>query len=105
MAKTIIVTGGTRGIGGAISLLLKEEYNVIALYRSDICSAENFTLNSGNPSSLSIRQLDICNPEEVARFYNEIEKEGRELFALINNAGIIKDSLIHKMHYLSLIHI
>ena len=95
MSKTVIVTGGSRGIGAAIvSLLAKENYNIILNYNKSEEIAkkikEEFTIQGKN---VEIFKADVSKREEVKELVKfAIEKFGN-IDVLINNAGISQTKL------------
>jgi acetoacetyl-CoA reductase len=95
MSKIAIVTGGTRGIGSAISMSLKNAgYIVIANYNSNDKSAQEFSAVSG----IEARKWDVSNHESCILSVNQIEKDfSMPISVLVNNAGITRDSMMHKM--------
>ena len=93
--KLALITGGTRGIGEAISLKLKSEgYIVAASYASRDDAAKAFTDAHGIKTyKFDVADYDAC---EVA--VKRIEQEhGQPIDVLVNNAGITRDSAMHKM--------
>ena len=93
MSKVAVVTGGTRGIGLAISqALIAEGYKVAAAYRSNEEAAQKFRDMGGYAVQLDVSDFDACQ-EVVA----EIETEHGEVSVLVNNAGITRDGVLHKM--------
>ena len=96
---TVIVTGGTRGIGKSIAeLFLKYGATVIATYSTDKKNAENFLKNHSD-SSLEVVQFDISDYNQVESFYDDFDKKYDKLDVLVNNAGIRRDSVIGLMPY------
>lgn len=97
MKGIAIVTGGTRGIGAEISKSLhKSGYDVIANYHIDDAEAKNFSATTG----IRIRKFDVSDFEACQREVKAIEKEfDQGVRVLVNNAGIAKDSMMHKMSY------
>jgi acetoacetyl-CoA reductase len=95
MSRIALVTGGTRGIGKAICVGLKDAgYNVVANYASRDSVAEEFRAETGIP----VFKFDISNFDECQTFAQKIEEEmGGPIEVLINNAGITRDSFMHKM--------
>ncbi len=89
-----VVTGGTRGIGKAISKELKKDgYEVIAIFQSNEEAAKRFHEETGcNTMKLNVADFDRCH-EVVER----IEKDFGEIGVLVNNAGITRDGVLHKM--------
>lgn len=95
MSKLAIVTGGTRGIGAAISMSLKNSgYIVVANYNSNDKSAKEFSETTG----IEARKWDVSNHESCILSVNEIMKDfAIPVAVLVNNAGITRDSMMHKM--------
>ncbi|GAB4162597.1 MAG: SDR family oxidoreductase [Rickettsiaceae bacterium] len=95
MSKLVIVTGGIRGIGAAIAITFKEAgYNVIANYRSHSELANKFSLEHG----IKTMSWDVSKAEECHKAVTKIEQEfGTNVSVLVNNAGITRDSMMHKM--------
>lgn len=93
MSKVAIVTGGTRGIGLAISQgLIADGYKVAAAYRSDEESAQRFRDSGGYALQADVSSFDACQAA-VAK----VEEELGEVSILVNNAGITRDGVLHKM--------
>lgn len=95
MSKLAVVTGGIRGIGAAISVALKSEgYDVVANYERNHQLAEEFSKKYG----VKTLSWNVSNFEECKKHVNEIEEaHGKYVSILINNAGITRDSMLHKM--------
>ncbi len=95
MSKLAIVTGGIRGIGAAISTTLKNAgYDVVANYRTHTELAHKFSKNTG----IKAIPWDVSNINECHEAVTKIEIEfGKNVSILINNAGITRDSMLHKM--------
>jgi acetoacetyl-CoA reductase len=94
MKKVAIVTGGTRGIGASISKeLLVQGYAVAATYHGNTEAAQAFKTETG----ASVFKFDVANYAECVEGVASIEKELGAVSVLINNAGITKDSMLHKM--------
>jgi len=94
MSKVAIVTGGTRGIGAAISLALQAAgYKVAANYAGNDEAAAKFTTETGIPAyKWSVADYDAC-AEGIAK----VEADLGPVDVLVNNAGITRDSMFHKM--------
>ncbi len=94
MARVAIVTGGTRGIGHAISVALKQKgYRVAANYAGNDAAAQQFQAETGIPVyKWSVADFDAC-AAGVAR----VEKDLGPVDVLVNNAGITRDGMFHKM--------
>ena len=94
MARTAVVTGGTRGIGEAISKALKTAgYKVAATYAGNDEAANKFKEETG----ISVYKFDVSNYEACTAGIAAIEKDLGPVEILVNNAGITKDGLFHKM--------
>jgi acetoacetyl-CoA reductase len=94
MARTALVTGGSRGIGAAISVALKNAgYNVAANYAGNDEAAQKFKAETGIPVyKWSVAEYDAC----VAGI-KQVEAEVGAIDVLVNNAGITRDGMFHKM--------
>ena len=94
MTKIAIVTGGTRGIGAAISKKLKlSKVKVIANYTSNDDAAENFS----KENNIEVIKWDVSNYDECQESVNKIYEDNKSIDILINNAGITRDAPLHKM--------
>lgn len=95
MARTALVTGGSRGIGAAISLALKEAgYTVVANYAGNEEKANAFTAETGiHTVKFDVGDYDAC-VEGIAK---SEELAGGPIDILVNNAGITRDGMFHKM--------
>jgi len=92
--RVALVTGGTRGIGAAISLRLKENgFKVVAGYAGNVEAAREFTEHTGIPTY----KFDAASYEAVSKAIALIEKEQGPVDVLVNNAGITRDGTLHKM--------
>ena len=94
MKKIALVTGGTRGIGSAISKLLnKQHYQVIATYKSNDVEAQEFAKKTG----IMTMKWDVSDYNECIKNVREIEQEFKKpISILVNNAGITRDVMFHK---------
>jgi len=92
-----LVTGGSRGIGKAISIDLSKNNHVIINYRSNKTEAEN-TLNEiiKNGGSGELLQFDVANQQEIEKALEtwKEKNEGKYIDVLVNNAGTNKDTLL-----------
>ncbi len=95
MSRIALVTGGTRGIGAAISLELKKAgYKVVANYASRDDVAQAFTKAHDIPTyKWDISDFTACK-NNVAKIAADM---GAPIDILINNAGITRDAAMHKM--------
>ena len=94
MARVALVTGGTRGIGGAISKALKAAgYKVAASYAGNDAAAEKFKAETGIP----VFKWDVASFEACGGGIKKVEAELGPVEVLVNNAGITRDTAFHKM--------
>ncbi len=94
MSGVAIVTGGTRGIGRAISeALIADGMKVAAIYRGNEETAQSFRDETGHETfKFDITDLDACMSG-----VSEIEEKLGPVSVLVNNAGITRDGVLHKM--------
>jgi len=94
MGRVALVSGGTRGIGAAISVALNNAgYNVAANYAGNDEAAAAFTKETGIPAyKWSVADYDACTAG-IAR----VEADLGPIDILVNNAGITRDGMFHKM--------
>ncbi len=94
MARVALVTGGTRGIGHAISIGLRDAgYTVAANYGGNDEAAQKFKDETGIP----VFKFDVSSYDAVSQGVSNIEAELGAVDILVNNAGITKDGTLHKM--------
>jgi len=94
MARVAVVTGGTRGIGAAISKALKKNgYRVAASYAGNDEAAQTFAAETGIP----VYKFDVGDFEACKSSMERIEKDLGPVDVLVNNAGITKDGMFHRM--------
>jgi acetoacetyl-CoA reductase len=94
MARVALVTGGTRGIGAAISKALKTAgYNVAANYGGNDAAAEKFKAETAIP----VFKWDVGSFDACAAGVKTVEAELGPIDVLVNNAGITRDGAFHKM--------
>jgi acetoacetyl-CoA reductase len=94
MARVALVTGGTRGIGAAISKALKAAgRTVIASYAGNEQAAEVFSKETG----IKVLKFDAANFEACQSAVEMITKEFGPIEILVNNAGITRDATLAKM--------
>jgi acetoacetyl-CoA reductase len=96
MARVAVVTGGTRGIGEAISVGLKEAgYNVAAVYAGNDEKAREFTDRTG----IAAFKWDVSDFEACKAGIAKVEAELGPVEIVVNNAGITRDGVLHRMSF------
>jgi acetoacetyl-CoA reductase len=94
MARVAVVTGGTRGIGEAISKALKAAgYKVAANYGGNDEAAHKFKAATGIP----VFKWDVASYESCVAGLKQVEAELGPVEVLVNNAGITRDTMFHRM--------
>ena len=94
MARVALVTGGTRGIGRAIAVALNNAgYKVVANYAGNDQAAAEFTAETGIPAY----RWDVGDFHACQNGIAEVEKDLGAIEVLVNNAGITRDVMLHKM--------
>ena len=92
--RVALITGGTRGIGAAISIKLKETgYKVAAIYAGNDDAAKKFSMDN----KIDIFKWSIGNYEECVAGIKNVEEKLGPVDILVNNAGITRDGMFHKM--------
>ena len=93
--KTAVVTGGSRGIGRAISLeLASGGARIVLTCLSDLARAEETAaeIRRAGAEALAVR-MDVRKPDEVAALADRVSKDFGGAEIVVNNAGVIKDAL------------
>jgi len=94
MARVALVTGGTRGIGAAISKALKAAgYKVAANYAGNDEAAQKFKAETG----INAYKWDVSSFEACTAGIKQVETDVGPVDVLINNAGITRDTTFHRM--------
>ncbi|AFK51992.1 acetoacetyl-CoA reductase [Tistrella mobilis] len=94
MARVAIVTGGTRGIGRAISERLKADgFTVAANYAGNDAAAQAFSSETG----IAVYKWDVGSYEACAEGIAKVEADLGPVDVVVNNAGITRDATLHKM--------
>lgn len=94
MARVAVVTGGTRGIGEAISVGLKKAgYKVAANYAGNDAAAQAFAQKYGIP----VYKFDVGNFDQCKEAIAKITADLGPVEIVVNNAGITRDGTLHKM--------
>ncbi|QSB44985.1 acetoacetyl-CoA reductase [Altererythrobacter sp. FM1] len=96
MTRVAIVTGGTRGIGEAISLALKEQgRTVVANYAGNDTKAKEFADRHG----IAVMKWDVGDHEACIEGCKQIAADFGDVDIVVNNAGITRDGTLHKMTF------
>jgi acetoacetyl-CoA reductase len=94
MARVAIVTGGTRGIGEAVSVALKNAgYKVAANYCGNDARAKEFSERTG----IAAYKWDVANFEDCVAGVSKVVAELGPVDVVVNNAGITRDATMRKM--------
>ena len=94
MARVAVVTGGTRGIGEAISKALSAAgYKVAANYAGNDEAAQKFKADT----SIPVFKWDVSSFDSCAQGIKKVESEIGPVEVLVNNAGITRDTMFHRM--------
>ena len=94
MTHVALVTGGTRGIGEAISIALRDEgYKVAANYAGNDERAQAFNERTG----ISVYKFDVADFDAVKAGVAQIENDLGPVDIVVNNAGITRDGTLHRM--------
>ena len=96
MGRVALVTGGTRGIGAAIAIALKNAgRDVVVNYAGNDHAAREFEDATG----IKAMKFDVSDHEAVAAAAAQIEKDLGPIEILVNNAGITRDGTMHRMTF------
>jgi len=94
MSRVALVTGGTRGIGEAISKALKDAgFKVAAIYGGNDEAAQKFKAATG----IAVYKWDVSSFESCAAGIKKVEGEVGPIEVLVNNAGVTRDTMFHRM--------
>ena len=94
MARVAVVTGGTRGIGAAVSKALKAAgYKVAANYGGNDEAAAKFKAETG----INVYKWDVSSYEACVEGLKQVVADLGPVEVLVNNAGITRDSMFHRM--------
>jgi acetoacetyl-CoA reductase len=94
MSGVAVVTGGTRGIGHAISVeLMKCGFRVAANYGGNDDAAYRFQAETGIP----VVKWDVGDYEACAAGLKQVEAQAGPVSVIVNNAGITRDAMLHRM--------
>lgn len=90
MKKTVLITGGSRGIGKSAAILFaKEGYDVIISYQKDHAAAEQTAKETGGMAICA----DVADGSAVEKMFDTIKERYQKLDVVINNAGIAQQKL------------
>ena len=100
--RVAVVTGGTRGIGEAISAhLARHGAKVAAVYHRNAKAADSFAkMASDEGLTVSLHQANVGNPNDCRRVTDEILNHYKRIDYLVNNAGIVRDRTAIKLSML-----
>jgi acetoacetyl-CoA reductase len=94
MPRVAVVTGGTRGIGAAISKALSGAgYKVAANYGGNDEAAQKFKSETG----IAVYKWDVYSFDACSAGLNQVEADLGPIDVLVNNAGITRDTMFHRM--------
>ena len=94
MARVAVVTGGTRGIGAAISKALNAAgYKVAANYGGNDETAAKFKAETG----INVYKWDVSSYDACVEGLKQVATDLGPIEVLVNNAGITRDSMFHRM--------
>lgn len=97
--RVAVVTGGSRGIGKEICLMLaKNGYDVVTCYAKSAESAmETIAACRAYGVKADAYQADVAKEEDVIRLFTQVKEAYQKVDVLVNNAGITKDTLLLRM--------
>jgi acetoacetyl-CoA reductase len=94
MTRTALVTGGTRGIGAAISVALRDAgYKVAANYAGNDEAAQKFKAETG----VAVYKWSVADYDACVEGIRKVEVDLGPIGVLVNNAGITRDAMFHRM--------
>ena len=96
MGNVALVTGGTRGIGAAISIALRDDgVKVAAIYHGNDDAAARFSQENG----IAVYKWDVADEAACREGVARVVQAMGPVSILVNNAGITRDSMFHKMSW------
>ncbi|RDI97329.1 acetoacetyl-CoA reductase [Dyella solisilvae] len=94
MRRVALVTGGTRGLGRGIAIALHQDgLQVAAIYRGNEAAARTLQTETGIP----VYAWDVSNYQACVEGISQVERDIGPIDVLVNNAGITRDSMFHRM--------
>jgi len=94
MDRVALVTGGTRGLGAAIAVALRDAgYRVATVHRSNVDAARAFT----EKTSIPVFCWDVADFSACREGIRQVESDLGPVDILVNNAGITRDAVLHRM--------
>jgi acetoacetyl-CoA reductase len=94
MGRVVVVTGGTRGIGKAISTVLQDKgYSVAANYAGNDQAAEQFR----SETDIDVYKWDVGDYQTCMEGLEKIQSDLGPIEIIVNNAGITRDGMLHKL--------
>src|SRR3546814_10281318 len=94
MSRCALVSGGTRGIGAAISVALA---NAVFKVAANFAGNEERARASGEETGIPVFKWDVSNYAACADGISRVEAELGPVDVLVNNAGITRDAMFHRM--------
>ena len=96
---SVLITGGTRGIGKAIGLKMAEKgYDIIAVYRNNDLEASDFSSKVKEKGrNCKLYKADLSNEDERTKFIEDVKRNNYRLRALINNAGLYRSETLDSL--------
>jgi len=94
--KTVVVTGGARGLGLSIAKSLSSEYKIVVVSRNP--TTELDALLSSKIGEIYFEKQDLANTNNIKNLAKKIYEEHGRIYGLVNNAAIGKDGILATMH-------
>jgi NAD(P)-dependent dehydrogenase (short-subunit alcohol dehydrogenase family) len=99
-ARVAVVTGGTRGLGAAVTTrLARDGVIVAAAYRNDEDAARDLTATLDPPQGLSTHRVDVSDPDQCERLIGEVLARHGRLDHLVNNAGTLTERRLNDLSH------
>jgi len=94
--KTVLVTGGGRGIGRAIVELFAQDGAAVTFFYRDNAAAANEVIEKARAQgwTVSAEKIDVCDAKAVAAAVDGLAERAGRIDVLVNNAGVIRDNLL-----------